>query len=241
MTDTLTATGLTKRYRKKTVLDGLDFELAAGEVTVLLGRNGAGKTTFMRLALGVLKASAGTISVCGHDPVRKPKPVRRAMGYVPDRPDVYDWMTPRSLYRFLKPQYPGWNDAVVRRVTDDLGVPMDTKFSGLSAGEGMKAMLVAALAPEPRLLLLDEPFSSLDPLSRDEVLRGVIGELREGERTVLCATHDLEVASRIADRVAVLANGKIDAHGPVDEILGDEEETGRAPAKLRELLAEVSA
>jgi ABC-2 type transport system ATP-binding protein len=240
MDSTLRASGLVKRYRRKVVLDGLDIDVAPGEVTVLLGRNGAGKTTFMRLVLGVLKANAGTISVCGADPLRRPKQARRAIGFVPDRPDVYDWMTPRSLYRFLKPQYPTWNAGVVERVTSELDVPMDTSFKGLSAGEGMKAMLVAALAPEPPLLLLDEPFASLDPVSREEVLRGVIGELRAGNRTVLCATHDLEVASRIADRVAVLADGKIATHGTLDEVVGAGEEPGRAPTRMRKLLAEVS-
>ena len=230
----ITARSLTKRFGRKTVLDGFDFTLQPGVVTVVLGRNGAGKSTFFKLLLGALKAEAGTLEVCGHDPVKRPRDVRQLVGYVPDKPDVYDWMTPRELYRFLKPQYPLWNDDKVDNSAEQLGVPFDTPFSGLSRGEGMKAMLVAALAPQPPLLLLDEPFAGLDAVVREEVLRGVI---RADEHTVLCATHDLDVAARIADRVAILDNGKVKVHGPVDDVLG----AGRAPERMREILEEVRA
>jgi len=223
------AHGLVKRFGRRTVLDGVDFTLPEGAVTVLIGRNGAGKSTLMRLALGVLRADAGTIEVCGLDPTRSPGAVRRAVGYVPDKPDAYAWMTPADLYRFLKPQYPTWNDDTVARTAESLQVPMRTCFKSLSRGEGMKAMLVAALAHEPELLLLDEPFAGLDPVAREEVLRGVIGELRSGERTVLCTTHDLDVAARIADMVAVLSAGRIEIHGALDD--------ANAPERMKEMLS----
>jgi ABC-2 type transport system ATP-binding protein len=105
----------------------------------------------------------------------------------------------------------------------------------------MKAMLVAALAHQPPLLLLDEPFAGLDPVVREEVLRGVIGELRSGEHTVLCATHDLDVAARIADRVAVLHEGRIAAHGTLEEVLDIDEEAARVPERMRVLLAGMTA
>jgi ABC-2 type transport system ATP-binding protein len=227
--------GVSKRFGKRVVLDGFDFSLVPGQVTVLLGRNGAGKSTFLRLCLGVLKPEAGRVEVCGHDPVRRPRDVRRLIGYVPDKPDVYDWMTPRELLYFLKPQYPTWNADRAARVAEQLSVPLDTPFKGLSRGEGMKAMLMAALAPDPALLLLDEPFAGLDPVAREDVLKGVI---RAGEQTILCATHDLDVAARIADRVAVLSRGKIVAHGPAEEVVGA---GGRAPEKMREILEEAVA
>lgn len=97
-------------------------------------------------------------------------------------------------------------------------------------------MLVAALAPEPELLLLDEPFAGLDPLVREEVLTGVLDALRDGERTVLCATHELEVAARIADRVAVLHEGRITADGDLAEVLG-EDDAAQAPARPHRVLA----
>jgi ABC-2 type transport system ATP-binding protein len=237
----LSAKGIVKRFRRKTVLEELDFNLQPGAVTVLLGRNGAGKSTFLRLALGVLKSEAGTISVCGMNPLRRGGAVRRAVGFVPDRPDVYDWMTPRDLYRFLRPQYPTWNDDRVARTVESLQVPIRTRFKNLSRGEGMKAMLVAALAHEPELLLLDEPFAGLDPVVRDEVLRGVITELKTGQRTVLCATHDLDVTARIADFVAVLGRGRIDTYGGIHQVLGADGEPAHVPERIKGLLAEVSS
>jgi len=232
----IVASGISMRFGKRQVLSGLDFTLQPGCVTVLLGRNGAGKSTFFRLALGMLKPGAGSLTVCDLSPLKKARAVRQRIGYVPDKPDVYDWMTPRELYRFLAPQYPTWNEDVVARTAAQLGVPLDARFGGLSRGEGMKAMLVAALAPQPPLLLLDEPFAGLDPVAREDVLKGVI---RADEHTVLCSTHDLDVAARIADRVAILSGGKIAAHGPVDEILGTE--AGRAPERMKALLEEAVA
>ncbi|MHC4959613.1 MAG: ABC transporter ATP-binding protein [Planctomycetota bacterium] len=222
---TLCTKGLTKRFGKNAVLTGVDFEAREGAVTVLLGRNGAGKSTLMKLALGVLRADEGELSVCGLDPVTKPRDVRRLVGYVPDKPDVYNWMTPRDLYRFLKPQYPGWSDENARRYAEELDVPLKRTFKALSRGEGMKAMLVAALAIRPKLLLLDEPFAGLDAIVREEVLRGVIDAL--SGLTVLCTTHDLDVASRIADHIALLDKGSITMH----------EHDNRAPVELKELLA----
>jgi ABC-2 type transport system ATP-binding protein len=217
----ITAKGICKRFGHNVVLDAFDFSPTRGRVTVLLGRNGSGKSTFLKLCLGALKADAGELVA----------PPRSNIGYVPDKPDCYEWMTPRDLFRFLRPQYPTWNEDEVTRLCETLDVPVQTKFKALSRGEGMKAMLVAALAPNPEFLLLDEPFAGLDVIARDEVLRGVINALRDGERTVLCTTHDLDVASRIADEVALLGDGKIQSIT----------QTGAAPSEMRDLLAEVSA
>src|SRR5688572_23067548 len=166
------ASGLCKRFGTKRVLDGLELGVAAGQVTALLGENGAGKSTLFRLALGVLKADSGTLVVNGFDPLREPKKLRQSVGYVPDKPDVYDWMTVRDLFRFLRPQYPTWDAPYAEKLVASLRIPEKTTFKSLSRGEGMKAMLAAALAPRPSLLLLDEPFAGLDPLVREEVLRG---------------------------------------------------------------------
>jgi len=241
---TLIARGIVKRFGKRRVLDGVDLDVAPGQVTALLGENGQGKTTLMKLALGVLAPDGGTMSVAGFDPMKRPRPLRQQVGFVPAQPDVYGWMSVRDLFRFLAPQYPTWDRAYADQLIAQLRIPEKTAFKALSRGEGMKALLAAALAPRPRLLLLDEPFAGLDPLVHEEVLRGVIGELKDGERTVLIATHDLDVVARVADRVAILANGRITSHGTLEEIVaaraaenGDRVVTGAAPVRLREALA----
>jgi ABC-2 type transport system ATP-binding protein len=238
---TLRARGLVKRFGKRRVLDGVDLDVAPDLVTALLGENGQGKTTLMKLALGVLAADGGTLEVAGCDPLKQPRRLREQVGYVPAQPDAYDWMTVRDLFRFLEPQYPTWDRAIADALVAQLRIPERTTFKAMSRGEGMKAMLAAALAPRPPLLLLDEPFAGLDPLVREEVLRGVIGELRAGERTVLVATHDLDVVARVADRVAILADGRIRKHGTLEEVLDRPRADGgesisSAPAKLRDAL-----
>ncbi len=237
MNDIVRIEGLEFGYRRRQqALAGVDLVLAPGKVTVLLGSNGAGKSTLLRLLLGVLRPTRGTLRVFGQDPLRAHAAVVQRIGYVPDVPDVYPWMTPAQLYAFLAPHYPAWNVTLCRELTAQLDVPMQTKFKALSRGQGMKAMLVAALAAEPELLLLDEPFAGLDPLVREEVLSGVVLALRDGERTVLCATHELEIAARIADRVAVLHAGKIVQHGDLAEVLG-QDEPAQAPRGLHRVLA----
>src|SRR5262249_35015451 len=210
-----------------------------GKVTVLLGANGAGKSSLLRVLLGVLRPQRGTVRVFGQDPLRSHRAVVARIGYVPDSPDVYPWMTLRDLGRFLQPHYRQWNDGLFGELAARLGVRAATRFSAMSRGEGMKAMLVAALAGEPELLLLDEPFAGLDPLVREDVLQGVVEALRDGERTVLCATHELEIASRIADRVAVLHDGRIARHGTLAEVLGADE-PAKAPSGLHRLLEQVA-
>ena len=239
MNEVFLTEGLWKRFGRREVLRGADLRVEPGQVTVLLGENGAGKSTLLRLAQGTLKPDAGRVVVLGRDPVRESAAVRRGLGFVPDVPDAPEWMTPHDFLRFLAPHYPTFDRAHASLLAERLRVPMATRFRALSRGEGMKAMLVAALAHRPPLLLLDEPFAGLDPLAREEVLAGVIEALREERRTVLCTTHDLDVAARIADRVAILAHGRIAAHGTVAEVLGQDEPV-RIPHALREALAEAA-
>jgi ABC-2 type transport system ATP-binding protein len=233
--------GLSKRFGRKTVLDGLSLDVAPGEVVVLLGENGAGKSTLMRVLLGLVRPDGGTVEVVGVVPARRPDLVRTRVGYVPDRPDVYPWMTVAELFRFLRPHHARWSDAKAAAAVAALRVPLDVRFKDMSKGQGMKAMLCAALGQDPDVLLLDEPFSGLDPVVREDVLRGVIGALKDGGRAVLCATHELDAAARIADRVAVLAGGKLVRCGTVAEVVGSDGEPANAPARLQEVLAATMA
>ena len=235
MTALLKIDAVHARYGRKEVLSNVSFELPEGSITALLGPNGAGKSTLMRLVIGVHTVKRGSVTACGFDPMKKAREVRRLVGYVPDKPDAYPWMTPKELFSFLRPQYPTWSLERERSLALDLDVPLDQKFSKLSRGQATKAMLVAALAFEPRLLLLDEPFGPLDPGARDEIVRGVFSGLADDGCGVLVATHDLYMASRIADRVVMVEEGHVRKSGLVSDVLGLEEESGQIADRLKGL------
>lgn len=237
MNPILSIEGLAKRFDGRSVLFGLDLELQPGGTTVLLGANGAGKSTLLRLVLGLERPDSGRILVAGLDPLRDARAVRERVGFVPDEPDVYEWMSPRELYAFLRPQYPRWSRRIEARLVDRLSIPSRTRFAALSRGEAAKAMLVAALAVQPDLYLLDEAFSGLDPLVRDEVLAAFLEEVELESRAALVVTHELDVAARIADRVAILSEGRIAICADLEDVIGGEQ-IGDRPRRLKQLIAE---
>jgi ABC-type multidrug transport system ATPase subunit len=232
----VTVEHVAKRFGKTRVLEDVSFDLPAKGVTVLLGENGQGKSTLLRLMLGLLKADGGSLRVLGLDPVRDGRELHQLVGYVPDQPDNPAWMTPRELYRFLKPQYRAWSQDRVERLSKDWEIPLERTFKQLSRGQAARALLVAALAQSPRLLLLDECFAGLDPLARRDLLSGFLAELAEHEIATLAVTHDLDVAARIAERVLVLANGRIRSQGTVEEVLRVDDEPARVASQLLGLL-----
>jgi ABC-2 type transport system ATP-binding protein len=231
--------GVRAGYGRRRILDGLSLEVPEGAVTALVGANGAGKTTLLRLCLGALKPAAGEVRVLGLDPIRDARRMRERIGHVPDKPDAYPWMRARDLFRFLAPHYPTWDRRRAEDLLRRLGVPERARFRTMSRGEGMKAMLAAALAHDPDALLLDEPFGGLDPLVREEVLRSVIAAAGERKRTILVSTHDLDVVARVADRVAVLHDGRIAREGPADSFVARDAEA-TTPTALRDVLASVT-
>src|SRR5438445_358254 len=174
--------------------------------------------------LGVVEGKAGAgvfVTPLGPDVARRERrAVSERIAFVPDRPDAWGFMTVRDLARFLRAHHPRWNQGVADALFAELRVPTDRPLGKMSRGEAAKAMFAASLGHEPEVLLLDEPFGGLDPLVHDEVLAGMVGALGSGARTVLIATHDLDVAARVGDRVAVLAGGKIARDLPVGAAVG---------------------
>lgn len=227
---------LAKHFGKTRVLEDVSFELPARGVTVLLGANGEGKSTLLRILLGLLRADAGSLRVLGLDPVRDGRELRQAVAYVPDQPDNPAWMTPRELFRFLAPQYPRWNQERALRLSADWEIPLERSFKQLSRGQATRALLAAALAQSARLLLLDECFTGLDPVARRELLGGFLAELAEQELGTLLVTHDLDVAARVAEGVLVLDKGVVRVSGSIADVLGDAAEPARIPTRLFDLL-----
>ena len=215
----ITIRGLKKRYRRNEALHDIDLDVPEGKVTAFLGPNGAGKTTTIKCAMNLLERDAGRVEVLGTD-ARALKPQHwQRIGYVSENQKMPGWMTVRQLLDYVRPMYgEHWDRDFEKKLLADFELPLKTKLRSLSRGQWMKAALVSSLAYRPRLVVLDEPFSGLDPLVRDEFLSGLL-ELTETEGwTVWISSHDIEEVERFADRVAILDNGRVDLQDDVEAI-----------------------
>ena len=175
----------------------------------MLGPNGAGKSTALKIALNLLRPSTGHVEILGVDS-RKIGPAQLArIGYVAEGMELPDWMTVDQFLAWCRPLYPKWDTDLERSLRQQFALPGDRKLKHLSRGQRMKAALIAALAYRPELLVLDEPFSGLDPLVRDEFITGLL-ELAGGEGfSVVLSSHDIEEVDRLADHVVLLNHGAV--------------------------------
>ena len=214
--------GVTRRFDSKTVLDGLDWEVGQGQVIGLLGRNGAGKSTLMECLLGLREIDGGSITLFGESPAALSESTRARIGYVPQKSDLFDWMTPLQMLAYFKALYPRWNDAKVEGLLGRWGfdkLMQNKPISKLSGGEQQRLSIIRALAHDPELLVLDEPVSALDPVGRRDFLRELIDGVIERGTTVVFSTHILSDLERVALDLAFLKDGKIALQGRLDELL----------------------
>lgn len=210
--------GASKRFGSKRVLQDLDFDLPQGTVVGLLGRNGAGKSTLIKSILGLLRFDAGTSHVMGENSWRLSESVKADLGYVPQTVTLMAWMRVRHQLDYVAAFYPRWNDQLVNRLLNDWELDLDAKIKTLSEGQLQRLAILLALAHEPKLLILDEPAASLDPIARREFLQTVLQTMTHEGRTVLFSSHITSDLERIADRVAVLRDGQIVLHDELDTI-----------------------
>jgi ABC-type multidrug transport system ATPase subunit len=201
--------GLTVRYGKCLALDNVSLAVPEGAVYAVLGRNGAGKSSLVRCLLGEQMPSSGHASLLGRNVWKERAAILSDVGVVPEEPDMPPVMTPRQIARFCSRLYPSWDGAGVEARLERFGVPRDTPFGRLSKGQKGQVSLALALASTPRLLVLDDPTLGLDAVARKAVFEELIGELADRGTTVFLTTHDLAGAERIADRVAVLRQGRL--------------------------------
>ncbi len=220
------ARGLCRAFGDHLVLDSLDLAIERGETFGLLGANGAGKTTFIRLVTGYLLPTAGSVLVDGISPGVNPRAVHERIGFSAERPQLYPDLRVRQGLRFAG-GLRGLSGAALEAAIDsalrrfDIGDHADRLVGNLSKGYQQRVSLAQAFLDEPPLLIVDEPTSGLDPLQRAEV-REVIAGLR-GQRTVVLCTHDLNEARQLCSRVAVLHEGRLVALGAADEVLGGDD------------------
>jgi ABC-2 type transport system ATP-binding protein len=201
--------GLKRSFGLKDAVRGLDLKVPAGVVCALLGPNGAGKTTTIKMLMGLLAPSGGHASVLGTDVRRLGATEKTRIGYVSENQELPEWMTVRRFLDSCRGFYPAWDEALEQQLLAKLALPEDRKIKQLSRGMRMKVALLAALAYRPELLVLDEPFSGLDPAMRDDLVRGVFAAVNEGKWTVLISSHDIDEVERIADWIAIMDDGRL--------------------------------
>jgi ABC-2 type transport system ATP-binding protein len=212
--------GLTKVYGAARALDGVDLTVEEGSIFGFLGPNGAGKTTTLRILTGLAQPTSGRVRILDRDVSGADDEVRQRIGFLPDVPGFYDWMTAGEFLRFAGGLFGLTGDALDERVAvllDLAGLTdVTTHIGGYSRGMKQRLGVAQALVNAPKLLMLDEPTSALDPMGRKEVLE-MLASLR-GRTTVFFSTHILADVERICDTVAILDHGKVVASGPMDEI-----------------------
>jgi ABC-2 type transport system ATP-binding protein len=209
---------ITHRFGKVLVLDGLDLAVPAGEIYGFLGRNGAGKTTTLRLLMGLMAPDSGRIELFGEDVKSVPVRLKQRIGFVPQEPHFYPWMTARQLGRFVGAFYPDWDDAEFERLLGRLDIPTDRKAAVMSGGTRTKLSLALAFAARPPLLLLDEPTTGLDPVARREFNDQLIALQREQGTTVMFSSHLVGEVEQVAQRVGIIQAGAMRFEGTVDSL-----------------------
>lgn len=214
----LRTSGLTRTFGSVRAVDGLDLTVRAGEVYGFLGVNGAGKTTSIRMLMGIIKADAGTIEILGSQSRRTTVRQKQLIGYVSQEQTFYPWMTCRALGRFVGGFYPTWDDAEFNRLLSVLDLPPDRKASQLSGGMRVKLALALAIAPRPALLILDEPTSGLDPVARREFLDLIRMQARQHKRTTFFSSHIIGEVERVADRIGVIHRGRMLYEGDLSHL-----------------------
>jgi ABC-2 type transport system ATP-binding protein len=200
---------VTKSFRRTEVLRGVTFRVERGKTFAFLGRNAAGKTTTIRMLLGLLKRDDGSIRVLGVDPSQEPLELRRRVGYLAEDQTMYGWMKVGEILSFIAPFYPTWDHDLALKYVRDFELPIGTKIKHLSKGQNVRLGLVLALAHRPELVILDDPALGLDPIMRKQFNRDLITHLQGEGRTVFYSSHLLYEVEPVADEVAILDQGRV--------------------------------
>ena len=216
----------TKTYGEKRAVDDLSLHIAPGEIYGFIGHNGAGKTMTLKAAVGILQFDAGEITIGGHSIQTEPLACKQLLAYIPDNPDLYDFMSGIQYLNFIAdvfgiPAAERWARiepyADAFELTGDLGQPI----SAYSHGMKQKLAIIAAWIHDPKLIIMDEPFVGLDPKAA-HLLKGMMRELCDVGGAIFFSTHVLEVAEKLCDKVAIIKGGRLIRSGTMEEVKGDD-------------------
>ena len=217
---------LTKTFGEKKAVDDLSLEIAPGEIYGFIGHNGAGKTTTLKSVVGIQQFDAGEITIGGISLKKDPLACKRQLAYIPDNPDLYDFMTGIKYLNFIADifgvsasdrQERVRNYADLFELTDDLAQPI----AAYSHGMKQKLAILSAWIHDPKLIIMDEPFVGLDPKA-SHLLKGMMREVCDGGGAIFFSTHVLEVAEKLCDKVAIIKAGKLIRSGTMEEVKGDD-------------------
>ncbi len=217
---------LTKTFGEKKAVDDLSLEIAPGEIYGFIGHNGAGKTTTLKSVVGIQQFDAGEITIGGISLKKDPLACKRQLAYIPDNPDLYDFMTGIKYLNFIADifgvsasdrQERIRNYADLFELTDDLAQPI----AAYSHGMKQKLAILSAWIHDPKLIIMDEPFVGLDPKA-SHLLKGMMREVCDGGGAIFFSTHVLEVAEKLCEKVAIIKAGKLIRSGTMEEVKGDD-------------------
>lgn len=215
--DPIVTRRLTKYYGTKAVVNALDLRIPKGCVYGFLGRNGAGKSTTIKMLTGMVHPDSGTIRVLGEDPLKLRPETRSRIAYLAEGHPLYNWMTVGQIVRFTRAFYQNWNDRLLEQILDHFELSPKAKLGRLSNGQRAQVSLALAIAPDPELLILDDPTLGLDTVVRRDFLESLIQIIQRRGRTILFSSHIWGDVERVADRIGILVDGILRVDCPTDD------------------------
>lgn len=211
-------TQVTHRYGKVAALEDLNLAVPQGALYALLGPNGSGKTTLLQILMGLRRPTSGRVEIFGKDRRSLSLQDRAAIGYIAEGQSLPGWMRLEQLEAYLAPLYSTWDASLATSLRDRFSLDPGRKLQAMSRGEQMKAALLCALAPRPKLLIMDEPFTGMDAMVKDDLVQGLLDSASSEGWTVLLTSHDIGELEMLADWVGFLARGTIQLSEPMESL-----------------------
>jgi ABC-2 type transport system ATP-binding protein len=215
---TVEASHLGKAFGPKRVLHDLSFGVSPGDVVGVLGKNGAGKTTLLELMLGFTQPTEGAVRVFGHESYRLPGTAKARVGFVPQQDELVDHLTVADQLRVIASFYPQWDNDLMSRLCQEWGLDVRARIKSMSVGERQKLSILLAFGHKPDLLILDEPVASLDPIARRQFLEQLVEISADGQRAIIFSSHIVSDIERLANRIWILKEGRLDWQGDLDSL-----------------------